>query len=194
MFYFMDSHTTIKSIRRKISLAENWPGWFMFIAGGIFTVGGFTKFLAVIEHFQSMNIADPVIGISFHYLIPAVGIIELLVAYLCLFTNKRTLSLGLIAWLTTNYLVYRIVLWSMGWHHPYVLLGNLMETFNVSPFLADGIVGLSLGFLLVGTITCLWLGKRNRPGLLDIPVESLKISHSSSYDGRKQPNSATHLR
>jgi hypothetical protein len=172
----MNSHADMKSTGRKSSLPAKWPGWFIFIAGGILAIGGFTKFLAVIENFQPVNISDPVIGVSFRYLMPAVGIIELLAAYLCLFTNKRNLSFGLIAWLTTYYLVYRIVLWSIGWHHPYVLLGNLMEIFNVSPFLADDIVGLSSGFLLAGIITWLWFGKRNRTGLLEVPVGSLKIS------------------
>ncbi len=132
----------------------------MLSAGGILVFGGITKLLNVFEKTQQLDISSPIVLIPFRQLLLCIGIVELIVACLCLFTDKRTLSLVLITWLVTFYGVYRVGVWTMGWYHPYPLLANLMETFNISPFMADGVATASSAFLFIGSVSMLWVENR----------------------------------
>ena len=133
----------------------------MLSAGGILLLGGAAKILFVLNHFQMLDMADPIFGISFRYVIAFLGIAETAIACLCLFTNKRTLSLGLIIGLIITFAAYRVGLWMMVWHHPYPLLGNLMEGLNVSALIADGIVTATSAYLLTGSVAALWFDRKN---------------------------------
>jgi uncharacterized membrane protein len=135
--------------------------WFMLSAGGILVFGGITRLLNVFEKTQQMDISSPIVLIPFRQMLLCIGIVELIVACLCLFTNKRTLSLILITWLVTIYGVYRVGLWTMGWYHPYPILANLMETLNISPFMADGVATAISVFLFLGSVRMLWIENRN---------------------------------
>ena len=141
-----------------------WPvqrrRWFMLSAGGILLFGGITRLLNVFEKTPQLDISSPIVLISFRQLLLCIGIVDLIVACLCLFTNKRTLSLVLITWLVTIYGVYRVGLWTTGWYHPYPLLANLMETLNISPFMADGLATAISAFLFIGSIRMLWIENR----------------------------------
>jgi predicted RNA-binding Zn-ribbon protein involved in translation (DUF1610 family) len=185
----LNALTITKHFIRPSRLLADWPKRFMFSAGGILALGGISKLLGIVGKSQQLAISDPIVGIQFRYILLAIGMAELSIAGLCLFTNKRKLSLGLLAWLVANYAVYRIGLWSMGWHHPYVLLGNLIETLNISPLMADGLVALSSAFLLIGSLTILWFGKGDQIPLPNNTVESLKMSCPACgihirFDGR----------
>jgi hypothetical protein len=156
------SATTKHSPQRRLCPAE-WGRWFMLSAGGILMFGGITKLLNVIEKTQQLDISSPIVLISFRQLLLCIGIVELIVACLCLFTNKRALSLVLITWLVTIYGIYRVSLWTMGWYHPYPLLANLMETLNISPFMADGLAAAGSAFLFIGSVRILWIENRKDP-------------------------------
>ena len=49
---------------------------------------------------------------------------ELAIAAVCLFIKFLLLTTRLLVWLSTNFLVYRIGLWWMGWKEPCGCLGN----------------------------------------------------------------------
>jgi hypothetical protein len=137
-----------------------WQWWFLLSAGGILLFGGITRLLEVFGNAQQSDISAPIILISFRQLLLGIGIVELIVACLCLFTNKRTLSLILVAWLVTIYAVYRVSLWTMGWYHPYPLLANLIEALNLSSFMADGVMTAISTFLFIGSVRILWAENR----------------------------------
>jgi hypothetical protein len=136
--------------------------WFLLSAGGILLFGGITKLLEISGNAQQLGISDPIVLIPFRQLLLYIGIVEVIVACLCLFTNKRTLSLVLITWLVTIYGIYRVALWTMVWYHPYPLLANLMETLNISPFMADGVATASSAFLFIGSVRMLWVENRKK--------------------------------
>jgi DNA-directed RNA polymerase subunit RPC12/RpoP len=139
---------------------DNSPNWFTNSAGGILALYGTTCVLGAFGKSRLMDIIpDPLFGISFRQLMLSAGIVGLTMACLCLFTNKRTLTLALIAWLVTNFLVYRIGLWTMGWHHPYAWLSGMMDGFGISPLMADGIVIVIVAYLIIGSIIMLRAGK-----------------------------------
>jgi len=117
---------------------------------------------------QQLDMPDPIFGLPFRRLMLTLGATELLAAFLCLFTGKKTLSLGLVIWLSINFMVYRIALWNMGWHRS---CGLLIDPLRLSLATTDLIFSLSSTFLLVGSITALWLEHRKLQA-----SESLKIS------------------
>jgi predicted RNA-binding Zn-ribbon protein involved in translation (DUF1610 family) len=117
------------------------------------------------------DMADPIFALPFHDLMLWVGLAELAVACLCLFTSKRTLSLGLLAWLVVTLAAYRVGLWTMGWHHPYAWVAGLINGLDVSPRVADLMIGATSAYLLVGSMAMLWFERRTAQA-----ATSLKMS------------------
>ena len=144
---------------RVAMLLKNWPAFFILSAGTILMLAGTAKVLGVFGTSQVLDLHDPIFGLPFRHLMLSMGIVELFVAFLCLFTNQRTLSLGLIAWLTANFLAYRIGLLTLDWHHS---CGFLIDPLNLSLRTTDALMSAASVFLLIGSITTLWLGKETR--------------------------------
>lgn len=125
--------------------------WFVFSASGILVVTGAAKIWSAFGHTKLLAVPDPIVGISFGHLMLAVGVLELVIVGICLFGKSQTLALGLIAWLATNFVVYRLGLWWMGWKKPCSCLGNLTDALDLSPQLADNIMKVILAYLLIGS-------------------------------------------
>jgi len=156
---------------------SHWPVWFVLSAGCILAFAGASQVLDVFGKSQIWDLSAPLLGMPFRYLFISIGLGELTVAWLCLCTNKRAMGLGLMLWLIANYAGYRAGLWAMGWAHPWIFIGKLAETFQISPFLADGVITVVLAYLLVGGLAALWQerkGKRLRQ--LNFSPDFLKIS------------------
>jgi RNase P subunit RPR2 len=141
---------------------------FSCFAGSVLFFIGLAEILGVLGRSQVLGLADPIFGISFRHLMLVVGMVQLVVSFLLLFTNWRTLGLALVAWITANFLVFRIGLWSMGWHHS---SGFMVEQLGLSLTTMDVVTGLFSAFLLMGSCAVLWLERRARQA-----AESLKIS------------------
>jgi hypothetical protein len=151
--------------------AKGLRSWFVLSAGGILLLAGMVNVLAFFAKAQVPDMADPIFAMPFHDLMLVVGLAELAVAYLCLFTSKKTLSLGLLAWQVVTLVAYRIGLWTMGWHHPYAWVAGLINGLDVSPRGADLITGATWAYLLIGSIAVLWLERRSMKA-----TESMKMS------------------
>lgn len=152
--------TTDRTIKRDAYTL--WAGVVLAITGvaKIWSGLGNSKFLAVI---------DPVIGLEFGHLMLVVGTLEIVVALVCFFGRRQTLALGLVAWLATNFVVYRVGLWWIGWHRPCNCLGNLTDALHISPQAADNIMKVVLAYLLIGSYGLLvWQWLRNRRGTPDV--------------------------
>jgi hypothetical protein len=147
------------------------PSWFVLSAGGILLLGGMVKVLDFFAKAPAPDMADPIFALPFHDLMLWVGLAELAVACLCLFTSKRTLSLGLLAWLVVTLTAYRIGLWTMGWHHPYAWVAGLVNGLDISPWVADLMIGATSAYLLVGSMAMLWFERRTAQA-----AQSLKMS------------------
>jgi hypothetical protein len=118
------------------------------------------KAFSAIGSARSLDTIDPLIGMPFRQLFLLAGLAELLIAFLCLFTDKRRLSLLVVAWISTNFLVYRLGLWFIGWHHPCNCMGSLAGALHLSDRAADNIMKGVLAFLLVGSYLLLLLDWR----------------------------------
>ncbi|MCW5555320.1 MAG: hypothetical protein KIS67_24560 [Verrucomicrobiae bacterium] len=111
-------------------------------AAKLWSALGTSKFLAAV---------DPILGIKFGQLLLAVGLAEIAVALVCCLSKRQTLALGLVAWLATNFLVYRVGLWWMDWKRPCGCLGNLTDALHLSPQAAENIMKVLLAYLLIGS-------------------------------------------
>jgi Zn finger protein HypA/HybF involved in hydrogenase expression len=137
-------------------LSNRWPAEFMLIAGAILSYGGITKLLGFFENSPMSDLADPVSGISLRYELLAVALIELTIAYVCLFTNKKTLSLSLIGWSGISFLVYQIGLWCLNCHIPTGWENQSFVMENHSPRMADSIRAVTAVFMVVGSGAIFW--------------------------------------
>ena len=131
--------------------AQSRQVWFVSSAGVVLGVTALAKTFSAIGPARALDTPDPLIGIPFRQLLLLVGLIELLIAFCCLFTNKRRFSLLLVAWLSTNFLVYRLGLWFIGWHPPCACMGSLAGVLHLSDQAADNIMKGVLAYLLIGS-------------------------------------------
>lgn len=141
---------------------------------------GLAKLLAASGSSHALDILDPLIGIPFRQLMALVGVVELLIAFLCLFTERRWLSVVAVCWMATSFLVYRVGLWLLGWHGPCGCMGSLTTVLHLSPHAADSIMKAVLAYLLIGSYAAMlsqgrW-GRRRGEGFYHADARQAKTS------------------
>jgi hypothetical protein len=151
---------------------------FLKVAGSGLAATGLAKALSAIGPARALDTTDPLIGLPFRQLLLLVGLIELFIAFFCLLTDRRRFSLLAVAWISTNFLVYRLGLWFIGWHRPCGCMGSLSDMLHLSPHAADNIMKGVLAFLLIGSYGILlreWRAARRAPVPVkeEQPVESV---------------------
>lgn len=135
--------------------------WFIYSTVAILFVTGIAKVWSAFGQAKLLAMADPITGISFGHLMLAVGSLELVIAGTFLFSKSRKLAPPLIAWLATNFVVYRLGLWWLGWRKPCSCLGNLTDALHLSPQLADNLMKAILAYMLIGSYGLLfWRWRR----------------------------------
>lgn len=169
-----------------------WIQLFIYSAGAILLAAALDRFLVAAGHLPVLALPEPVLGIPLRYAVLLVGGLELLVALVCLLGRQPGLQLGWLAWLATNYAVYRIGLFTMGIHHQATCVGSLTDSLH----LTQGVTGFMLGLfpicLLLGSyVALIWLWLAGRAGAT---IESIKMScpscgvhikFASEYAGQK---------
>jgi hypothetical protein len=113
-------------------------------------------------HANILRMSDPLIGLQFRYLFLVGAGMEAVVAWVCLFDKRTWLAAGLVAWLSTIFLTYRIGLVMIGWERPCPCLGNLTDALHISPEIADTWLKVILAYLLIGSCAVLFLLWRHR--------------------------------
>lgn len=124
----------------------------VFSAGIILLITGLSKIISACGHAKILDINDPIFSITFRSLMLAAGGIELGVAGMCLLTTKFRLSLGLVTWIATVFLIYRFGLWFIHWQRPCPCLGNLTDLLHVSPKAAGLLMAAVAIYLFAGSI------------------------------------------
>ncbi|HEX5221421.1 MAG TPA: MauE/DoxX family redox-associated membrane protein [Verrucomicrobiae bacterium] len=145
---------------------ESFPlaRWFRISAGAILIATGIAKIWSGLGSSKFLILVDPIVGVKFGQLMLMVGLAEIVIALLCFFSKRQTLALGLVAWISTNFVVYRLGLWWMGWKKPCSCLGNLTDALHISPQTADNIMKVVLAYLFIGSYVLLfreWLDVRS---------------------------------
>jgi hypothetical protein len=154
--------------------------WFLKTGAVVLTVTGLAKVFAATGPARALDVPDPILGLSFRHLLLLVGLAELFIAFFCTFTDKRSLSVAAIAWLSTNFLLYRLGLWWMGWHKPCGCLGNLTDALRISPETADLIAKVILVYLILGSYALLvWEWRQHRKS---VALGQTKLDTASTVD------------
>lgn len=132
-------------------------------AAVILAITGIAKVWSAFGSAKSLAAVDPVIGIRFGQLMLLVGLVEIGIALVCFFGKRRNVALGLVAWISTNFVVYRVGLWWMDWHHPCNCMGNLTDALHITPHVADHIMKVVLAYLLISSYgVLLWQWRKGR--------------------------------
>lgn len=141
---------------------------FVCTAGALLMTTGCAKLWTGLDTIQLLALADPIIGIRIKHLMLAVGVAEIAIALFCFFGKRQTLALGLVAWMSTTFLVYRLGLYSMDWHRPCSCLGNLTDALHISPQTADKIMKVLLAYLIIGSYGLLiWQWRKSKAKNVD---------------------------
>jgi hypothetical protein len=137
--------------------------WFVFGAAIILVVTGFAKVWSSFGDAKLLEFVDPLLGVKFRYLLAVVGVLELIIAFVCCLPNRNLVSTGLIAWLGTCFAIYRIALWLTEGPAPCPCLGNLTDKLNISPETANAVTITALIYFVTGSYALLiWRWRRRK--------------------------------
>ena len=134
---------------------------FLLSAGFLLLTTSVAKLISSVGHAHILASEDPILTIPFRYLFWIVGTLELVVAMVCFFGKNLKMQAGLIAWIATSFLTYRLSLTWIGYHRPCSCLGNLTDALHIRPETADLAMKIVLAYLLVGSYVMLfWLWRQ----------------------------------
>lgn len=103
---------------------------------------------------------EPIFSISIRDLFWVVGGIFFLLALICLFAERPTLSISLLTLVTITFWNYRIGLLVNGCHNLKGFLGGFTFAFGISADIADMSFDMIFAFLLGGSCLALWAMRR----------------------------------
>jgi hypothetical protein len=136
---------------------------FLYTAATLFVITAAAKALSSFGNAKMLLQSDPIFGFQFRHLFQVVAALELAVAASCLRTNQVGFSTGLVAWLATTFIAYRLGLLWVGWHRPCSCLGNLTDALHIPPQTADNAMKVILAYLLIGSYASLfWLWRQRK--------------------------------
>jgi len=138
---------------------------FVKSAGAILLLTGAAKVVSSLGQAKVLALQDPILGLSFGKLMLVVGLVELVIAVLCLLPSASPqVKLGLVTWVATSFLAYRIGLWAVDWHRPCGCMGALAGALHLSDQMADNVMKALLVYLLTGSYLLLYIRwRRTRP-------------------------------
>ena len=134
-------------------------GYFIKSSALLLAFTGVAKLISSAGAAKVLDVKDPVLGIQFRYLFLLTGVVETVVALLCLTKRSIWIRTGLIAWLASIVFVYRIGLLSIGYTAPCNCLGTMTEAIHLAPQAADIGMKMVLLYIMVGSyiiLICLW--------------------------------------
>jgi len=111
--------------------------FFFASAGVLFLITAGAKIVSSLGNARVLEHADPVTRLTFRHLFLVVGAIEFLVPLACIFGKSTKVQAGLVAWLATTFIAYRLDLRLMGFHEPCKCLGDLTGALHISAGTAD---------------------------------------------------------
>jgi hypothetical protein len=133
---------------------------FFYSAGVLLGCVGVAKVLSSLGSAPALELPDPVLLLPMRHVLFTVGLLETVVALVCLHGKRLLLSAGLVAWLGTCFMVYRICLLMAGYSKPCHCLGNLTEAAGVSPEVADMVMKGVMLYLVAGSYGALFVLRR----------------------------------
>ena len=139
---------------------------FLYSAAVVLLLTAVAKFIGSFGPAAILRMSDPLMGFQFRDLFRIVGGLEVAVVLVCFISKRIWLPAGLMAWLATNFLLYRVSLMLVGWHRPCPCLGNLTDALHIPPQTADTAMKIILAYLLIGSYaTLFWLWRQRKKAI-----------------------------
>jgi hypothetical protein len=132
------------------------------VAGALLAVTGAAKLISALGSANTLVVDDPIFKIPFRQVFYMIGLLEIAVAIVCLSNMPIRLQAGLVAWLGTCFLLYRVGLILVDYHRPCSCMGNLTDALNISPRLVDEIAKVVLVYLLFSGYATLFFCWRSK--------------------------------
>ena len=156
---------------------------FLRFAGMLLILTATAKLISSFGSSGILETSDPVLKIRFRFLLWGVGGLEVVVGLICLLGNKSRLQAGLVAWLSSMFLVYRFGLLWIGYQRPCPCLGNLTDALHLPVQAADTAMKIILAYLLIGSygirLRQWWKHRTLAVGRLKLGVRIPKIGAGS---------------
>lgn len=139
---------------------------FLYSAGMIFLIVAVAKIISGAGGSRILALPDPIVQIPYRYLLLLAGLLELVVALVCLRGKDLILKAWAVAWIASIVGIYRLGLLSIHYVTPCSCLGTFTASLNVKPETADLTMKAILIYLLLGSYTTLlWLWRQRRAPL-----------------------------
>jgi hypothetical protein len=136
--------------------------FFVLSASVLLLATSLAKFISASGNARILQTTDPIFSIPFRHVFWIVGLIEFIIALVCFFGKRIELKAGLLALLTTNFLIYRFGLVEIGYNKPCSCLGNLTDALHIPPQAADMALKIILAYLLIGSYaTLFWVWRQH---------------------------------
>jgi hypothetical protein len=125
--------------------------YYMVSVAAVLFVAAAAKLISSTGSDKLLVVRDPVLAIRFRYLFIAAGSLEMIIALVCLVMHDILLQAGLIRWLSTLLILYRIGFSMLGPREICGCLGTLTDRIGVPPQMADLAMKVVLAYLFVGS-------------------------------------------
>jgi hypothetical protein len=135
---------------------------FIFSAGILLLLAAAAKIFSSYGTSKILNSADPLFHVSYRFIFRAVALLEVGVAGICFCAKNINWRVGSIAFMATDFALYRLGLYWMGFRGGCSCLGNLTDALHIPPALADRGMEVVLGYLLAGSFGAwFWLWRQS---------------------------------
>lgn len=132
-----------------------WFSVFRFTAAAILIIAAAAKLMISGSDVKVLGVYDPIFFIPARHLFVVAGVLELMVAILCI-QSARWWAFGL-AGLSTNFVMYRLGLLWVGYIKPCNCFGGLTDALGLSQATADFIMLAIIAYFLIGSYSALFL-------------------------------------
>jgi len=143
---------------------KNTAQRFIWFAAAVLLLTAIAKFISVGGTVRILDQPDPLFKIKYRQLLLGVGTLETCVAVVLLAYKPVFTRLALIAWLSTNFLLYRIGIWWINPPQPCGCLGTITSALGITPKTGDHLMLGVLIVLLVGSFSLLALEWKKKKG------------------------------
>lgn len=133
-------------------------------AAACLVVVAVSKLFSALGHQPILQPGDAILRLRHRAVFILVALIELGVARVCWLNQPPQVKAVMVAWLASQFLLYRLGLWWMQLPGPCKCLGNLTDALPFPPHVLDNMMLALLGYLLVGSYGILaWHWRRPHP-------------------------------
>jgi hypothetical protein len=134
----------------------------LIVSGIILVITALAKLASSCGTAHILLVKDPILRINYRYIFIILGCLELVIGVICLSVKGVYIRFGLLAWLATMFLTYRLGLVFLGYPQYCPCMGTLTDAIHMSPDAAAAVMRFVFAYLLIGSYGigfCLWKQK-----------------------------------